>query len=65
MPWRDAAPLQLTTVLRRAASRHDSPSQPDRAELDQLAACLIRLARAFDRDGTGLPSAGLLLDERA
>jgi hypothetical protein len=38
------------------------PAQPP---LDQLAACLQRLARALERDGPGLPQAGLLLDESA
>jgi hypothetical protein len=41
------------------------PEAPPAPELDQLSACLQRLARAFERDAPGLPGAGLLLDESA
>jgi hypothetical protein len=63
MPWREAAPLALPGHRRSTSPRGgSSPTNP--VDLDQLAACLMRLARAFDRDSAGFPSAGLLLDER-
>ena len=63
MPWREATPFAFPGHGRSASPRGgSSPSNP--VDLDQLAACLMRLARVFDRDSAGVPSAGLLLDER-
>jgi hypothetical protein len=42
-----------------------APAHGPAPPLDQLAACLQRLAQALERDGPGWPQAGLLLDESA